>query len=61
MRLIKLVFKDGTEKEFRHEGRAGGSWTKTLTLEKDWATVHDEYGNTYYYPSDTIKEIETRE
>lgn len=59
--LIRITFNDGTVKEFRHEGRGGGSWTKTLTLDEGWATVRDEYGATYSWPLPSIKEVETRE
>lgn len=61
MTLIKIEFKDGTVKEFKHEGRAGGSWTKTLKTEPGWVIVRGEYGETWQYPSDTVKSVETRE
>ena len=61
MRLIRIEFNDGTVKEFRHEGRAGGSWTKTLTLDNGWATVRDEWGGTFSWPESTIKSVETKE
>ncbi len=61
MSYIEITFTDGTKREWRHQGRAGGSWTKTLELQEGWATVRDEYGNTNTFPRDTIKEIVIRE
>ena len=61
MRLIRITFRDGTVKEWHHEGRSGGSYTKTLSLEPDWATVRDEYMSTESFPRDLIAKIETKE
>ena len=54
---IKIIFKDGTEREFKHEGRAGGSYTKTLKIEGAFAIVCDEYGVRNTFPAVDIKEI----
>ena len=59
--MIRIEFKDETIKEWRHENRAGGSWTKTLTLENGWATVTNEYGDTETFPREDIRCIETKE
>lgn len=56
---ITIKFKDGTEKIFRHEGRAGGSYTKTIKYEGGYAIVKDEWDKTYAYPNEEIKEIIT--
>jgi len=61
MTYICIEFIDGTKREWRHEGRAGGSWTKTLELQDGWVTVRNEYGSTNIFPRDSIKEIITRE
>ncbi len=61
MRLIRIEFRDGTIREFKHEGRAGGSWTKTIEFKDGWATVTDEYGNRFTYPESTIRSVETKE
>lgn len=58
--LITLKFKDGSKREFRHAGRAGGSYTIRLTLEAAFAVVTDEYGNRTCFPANDIQEIEDR-
>lgn len=62
MRLIKITFKDGTTKEFRFEGRTGGSRKQLMNLEfkNGWVIVTDEYGHQYFFAQDSIKEIEQR-
>lgn len=57
MSSIKLIFKDGTEQIFKHEGRPGGSYTKRLKLENGFAIIEDEWCNKYIFPSQDIKEI----
>jgi len=59
MANIVIKFKDGTEAVFKHEGRPGGSYTKTLRYEGNFAVVRDEYDREYSFPSETIKEIQT--
>lgn len=55
--LIQIKFRDGTDAVFKHEGRAGGSYTKTIRYEGNFVIVKDEWGKEFVYPSDTIKEI----
>lgn len=57
MANITIIMKDGEIKRFDHEGRAGGSYTKTLRLEKGWAIVEDEWGEETIIPEADIKEI----
>lgn len=40
---IKIKFRDGSVREFKHQGRAGGSYTKSLSYEGAFAIVTDEY------------------
>lgn len=54
---IVIRMKDGTTRDFPHEGRAGGSYTKTLTLEPGWAIVEDEWGSRTAIPQADIAEI----
>lgn len=58
MASIVIKFKDGTEAVFKHEGRSGGSYTKTLRHEGSFAIVKDEWDREYSFPSETIKEIQ---
>lgn len=54
---IEIKFKDGTNRLFKHEGRAGGSYTKRITYEGAFAIVEDEYGNRVSFPAETISEV----
>jgi hypothetical protein len=51
---IKLFFKDGSVKDYPHEGRVGGSYTKSIKYEGQMAIITDEYHRTYAYPIDTL-------
>lgn len=62
MGTIKIKMKDGTVREFKHEGRAGGSYTKRLTTEGAFAVVTDEYYQRTLIPAaDIVEIIETPE
>lgn len=56
---ITVQMKDGTSREFKHEGRAGGSYTKTIKYEGAFAIITDEYHNTTAIPASDIAEIKT--
>ena len=58
MANIKIIMKDGAVKEFRHEGRAGGSYTKRLTIEGAFAVVTDEWYKKIFIPANDIARIE---
>jgi hypothetical protein len=49
--------KDGTVLEFKHEPRAGGSYTKTIAYEGGMAIVTDEYYRKTAIPISDIKHI----
>lgn len=57
MASIVFKMKDGTTREFKHEGRAGGSYTKCLTVEGAFAIVTDEYHKRTLIPALDITEI----
>lgn len=57
---IKITFKDGTVREFKHEGRGGGSYTKKLIYEGAFAIVEDEWGVQTSWPAADITEIVKR-
>lgn len=59
MSYITIIFKDGTKKEFKPTGRAGGSYTKTLKLENGFAIIEDEWYARTIFPSELIQEIQT--
>lgn len=54
---IIIKMKDGSVKQFKHEGRAGGSYSKSLKLENGFAIVEDEYGKKTIVPANDIAEI----
>jgi len=49
--------KDGTVREFRHTGRAGGSWTKSLRYEPGFIVITDEYQNETAIPTADVAEV----
>lgn len=61
MSSITIKMKDGTVREFPHQGRAGGSYTKRIRYEGAFAIVKDEWDNETAIPASDIASIETRE
>lgn len=59
MSSIEIKMKDGTIKKFQHEGRSGGSYTKTIRYEGAFAIISDEYYNETAIPVIDIAEIKT--
>jgi hypothetical protein len=57
MASIKIKMKDGTVKDFPHEGRAGGSYTKRIRYEGGFAIVTDEWYGETAIPSEDIAEV----
>ena len=60
-RDITVIMKDGTKKEFPHEGRAGGSFSKSVRYEGGFAIIKDEWYNETAIPADDIAEVKVRE
>lgn len=57
MANITVKMKDGTEKKFLHEGRAGGSYTKHIRYEGGFAIITDEWYNETAIPQADIAEV----
>jgi hypothetical protein len=55
---IVFIMKDGTRREFKHEGRPGGSYTKELKFEGAFAVVIDEWYRRIAIPAVDIAEIQ---
>lgn len=60
MASITVIMKDGTKKEFPHQGRAGGSYTKTIKYEGGFAIIQDEWYNETAIPSSDIAEVKVK-
>ncbi len=60
MANVKIFMKDGTVHDFPHQGRAGGSYTKTVRYEGEFAVVEDEWGKRTAFPAADIAKIEER-
>jgi hypothetical protein len=58
---ITIKFKDGTERKFPHEGRAGGSYSKSVSYEGGFVIVKDEWYNTFAFPTEVVAEVQTKE
>lgn len=56
---FSIAMRDGTTKTFKHEGRAGGSYTKRLRYEPGFVVVTDEWYNETAIPTDLIAEVIT--
>ena len=59
MANIKIVMKSGEIRDFPHEGRPGGSYTKTIRYEGGFAIVTDEWERETAIPSADIAEVRT--
>lgn len=57
MANIVIEMKDGTIKRFMHEGRPGGSYTKTIRYEPGVAIITDEWYEETVIPMADVKEI----
>lgn len=57
MANITIKMKDGTVREFRHEGRAGGSYSKRLYYETGFVVVEDEWQTRTAIPAADIAEV----
>jgi hypothetical protein len=57
---IILKMRDGTERKFLHEGRAGGSYSKKIRYEPGFVVVTDEYYRETAIPADLILEVITK-
>ena len=57
MSSIRIKMKDGSVRNYPHEGRSGGSYTKRLIYEGAFVIVEDEYGNRIGVPASDIAEV----
>ena len=57
---VTVHMKDGTKREFPHSGRAGGSYTKSVRYEGQFAIVRDEWDDETAFPMDVIERVEVR-
>lgn len=54
---VTIEFKDGTKRDFLHEGRPGGSYTKHVHYEGAFVIVEDEYGTREAFPAADVKRV----
>lgn len=59
MASITVLMKDGSKKEFPHEGRAGGSYTKHVRYEGGFVIITDEWRKETAIPNVDIREVIT--
>lgn len=57
MSNITVKMKDGTIRKFEHEGRPGGSYTKTLKLEGGFVIITDEWYKRVAIPAIDVAEV----
>ncbi len=56
---ITIKFRDGTERTFKHEGRAGGSYTKSTHYKGSFIVIEDEWGKETAFPAELVAEVIT--
>lgn len=57
MQSITIKFRDGSVREFPHQGRAGGSYSKRVRYEGQFVIVTDEWHNETAFPVETVAEV----
>lgn len=57
MSSIKVKMVDGSIREFRHEGRPGGSYTKRLSFEPGFVVITDEWYARTCIPERLVAEV----
>lgn len=57
MASITIKFRNGDTKHFKHAGRPGGSYTKSVKYEGGVVTITDEYYREISYPLDLVQEV----
>lgn len=57
MSHIIIKMRDGTKREFPHEGRPGGSYTKSVRYELGVVVITDEYYRETAIPLDLVSEV----
>lgn len=57
MSNVIVKMKDGTIRKFPHQGRSGGSYTKTVKYEGAFVIITDEYYVSTAIPSADISEV----
>lgn len=57
MSSVTVKFKDGTSRKFQEQGRAGGSWSVSVTYAEGMVIVEDEWGTRTAFPMADIAEV----
>lgn len=57
---IRVKLRDGTDRHFPDESRAGGSWETHLRYENGYVVIVDVYGKETSFPNDNVNEIIVR-
>ena len=57
---VKVIMKNGEVKDFTHEGRSGGSYTKSVRYEGQFVIIKDEWSNETAIPAHDVKEVITK-
>ena len=56
MRRVRIIFRDGTERDFKELSYRGGY---SLRHEGAFAIVTTEFGHEHHFPAETIAEVVT--
>ncbi len=56
---IEVKMRSGEIRKFPHQGRAGGSYTKTIRYEPGFVVITDEWHTEIAIPTADIAEVKT--
>lgn len=57
---VIVHLRDGSKREFPHQGRPGGSYTNSVRYEGQFAIVRDPWDNDTAFPMDVVERVEVR-
>lgn len=57
MSRVTIKLKDGTVRDFADKGRAGGSWSTSVSFEGSFVIVKDEWGKRTVFPAADVAEV----
>jgi len=55
---VKVIMKNGEAHEFKHKGRAGGSYGILVRYEGAFVIISDEWGNESSFPAQDVGKVE---
>ena len=57
MANVLVRMKDGSKRDFPHQGRTGGGYTKSVSYEGAFVVIEDEWGVRTAIPASDVAEV----